>query len=106
MSEAGEIRRDGAKAQKNSGRGKIQKGDAKWHNFIIDYKEYPKGYRVTPENWRKICTDTFTSDPDMSPLLKVILGDGQQKIRLGIIEWEWLEELVTFYEQNCGIINE
>lgn len=106
MSEAGEIRRDGAKAQKNSGRGQIQKGDAKWHNFVVDYKEYEKGFRVTPENWAKICTDTFRSDPDMSPLLKVILGSGQNKLRLGIVEWEWLEELVTFYEQNCGIINE
>ena len=30
MSERSEVKRDGAKAQKNSGRGDYQKGDAKW----------------------------------------------------------------------------
>ena len=39
MSERGEIKRDNAKAQKNSGRGQYQKGDAKWYNFVVDYKE-------------------------------------------------------------------
>jgi len=40
MSERGEAKRDGAKAQKNSGRGDYQKGDAQWHDFVVDYKEY------------------------------------------------------------------
>ena len=39
MSERAEVRRDGAKAQKNSGRGDYQKGDAQWKQFLVDYKE-------------------------------------------------------------------
>ena len=39
MSERSEVKRDGAKAQKNSGRGDYQKGDAKWKQFLVDYKE-------------------------------------------------------------------
>ena len=42
MSERSEVKRDGAKAQKNSGRGDYQKGDAKWKKFVVDYKEYAK----------------------------------------------------------------
>jgi len=37
MSERSEVKRDGAKAQKNSGRGDYQKGDAKWNQFLVDY---------------------------------------------------------------------
>ena len=39
MSERSEVKRDGAKAQKNSGRGDYQKGDAQWKQFLVDYKE-------------------------------------------------------------------
>jgi len=34
MSERGEAKRDGAKQQKNSGRGDYQKGDATWRSFV------------------------------------------------------------------------
>ena len=34
MSEKSEVKRDGAKAQKNSGRGDYQKGDAKWNKVL------------------------------------------------------------------------
>ena len=39
MSERSEVKRDKAKAQKNSGRGDYQKGDAQWKQFLVDYKE-------------------------------------------------------------------
>ena len=38
MTERGEAKRDGAKQQKNSGRGQYQKGDAQWNQFVVDYK--------------------------------------------------------------------
>ena len=37
----------------------------------------------------------------MYPALKIILG-GESKVRLGIIEWAVLEELITFWEENHG----
>ena len=42
MSERAEVKRDGAKAQKNSGRGDYQKGDAQWNQSLVDYKEASK----------------------------------------------------------------
>lgn len=94
MSERSEIKRDKARAQKNSGRGKYQKGDAVWHQFVVDYKEYEKSISISQSMWAKICTDTFTVDRSKHPLLKLILGKGVQKTRLAVIEWSLLEQLV------------
>ncbi len=101
MSERSEIKRDGAKAQKNSGRGKYQKGDAKWNNFLVDYKESKISFTLNKDVWAKICTDTFKVSREMHPALKLIIGE-ESKIRLGIIEWTLLEELIKFWEENHG----
>jgi hypothetical protein len=99
MSERGEVKRDGAKAQKNSGRGQYQKGDAKWKQFLVDYKEAGKSFTLNKDIWAKICTDTFKVSRDMYPALKIIIGS-DSKVRLGIIEWAILEELIEFWEEN------
>jgi len=99
MSERAEVKRDGAKAQKNSGRGDYQKGDAHWKKFLVDYKEAGKSFTLNKDNWAKICTDTFKVNRDMHPALKIIIG-AESKVRLGIIEWSILEELIQFYEEN------
>jgi len=79
MSERAEIKRDGAKGQKNSGRGDYQKGDSIWHNFVVDYKEYSKSISISKDMWAKICTDTFKVSRDKSPVLKLVLGsEGDQ----------------------------
>ena len=94
MSERGEIKRDGAKGQKNSGRGDYQKGDAIWHDFVVDYKEYSKSISISKEIWAKICTDTFKVSRDKYPVLKLILGEQGQKTRLAVIEWALLINMV------------
>lgn len=101
MSERGEAKRDGAKLQKNSGRGKIQKGDATWKNFVVDYKEYENSISISPSIWSKICTDTFKVDRNKHPLLKLVLG-GKNKTRLAVIEWSLLEELIECWENENG----
>jgi hypothetical protein len=93
MSERSEIKRDGAKAQKNSGRGQYQKGDAQWNDFVVDYKEYEKSISISQEIWAKICTDTFKVDRSKFPVLKIILGRDNQKTRLAVIEWSLFEEM-------------
>ena len=100
MSERSEAKRDGAKQQKNSGRGDYQKGDATWKSFVVDYKEYEKTISVSQDMWAKICTDTFRVDRNMHPLLKIIIGEGPSKVRLAVVEWDILEELVEDYERN------
>ena len=93
MSERGEAKRDGAKQQKNSGRGDYQKGDAVWHSFVVDYKEYSKSISISQSIWAKICTDTFKVSRDKYPLLKLILGEGNRKTRLAVIEWALFEQM-------------
>jgi len=100
MSERGEIKRDGAKAQKNSGRGDYQKGDAIWSNFVVDYKEYEKSISISKSIWAKICTDTFKVSRDKYPVLKLILGGAGQKTRLAVIEWALLEQLIECWETH------
>ena len=94
MSEAAEIKRDGARAQKNSGRGQYQKGDAIMPPFLVDYKEASKSFNLNKSVWAKICTDTFKVSRNLHPCLKIIIGDGNEKVRLAIIEWAYLEDLI------------
>lgn len=81
------------KALKNSGRGRIQKGDATMNGLVIDIKEYSKSYSISRDNWRKICNDAFTTDPDATPALMLVLGEGSSKVRLAVVEWSLLEEM-------------
>lgn len=92
-SEANEIRRMGAKAQANSGRGKVKKGDAVIDEyFLCDVKEYPKGYTVNLENWAKICTDAIKSG-NLEPTLNIVLGDpGGPRVRLFVLSEEEFNE--------------
>jgi len=94
VSEASEIKRDGARAQKNSGRGKISKGDAVYRGFVVDYKEYENGIRITDDMWAKICSDAYAVGGfQLDPALKIILGKGNNKVRLYIISESAFDEL-------------
>ena len=92
MSEKSESKRIGAKQHKNSGRN-TQKGDASWENFVIDFKEYPNGIRIDKDVWAKAVTDAIRNGKD--PAIVVVLGEGNQKVRLAVIEFEILDQLVN-----------
>ncbi len=92
MSEALEAKRDGARLQKNSGRGDHQKGDAIMDEFLVDYKEASKSFTLNNNVWSKVCTDSLKVGLQYHPILKVILGT-TTKVRLGILEWSKLQEL-------------
>jgi outer membrane phospholipase A len=91
MSERGESKRIGAKQHKNSGRNNT-KGDASWHNFVLDFKECSKSFTLNQDVWAKIVTDALKKS--MDPALVVVLGEGTQKVRLAIIELDMLEQLI------------
>lgn len=91
MSERTESKRIGAARHKNSGRN-TKKGDATWENFTVDFKEYPKGFTVNQENWAKATTDAMKNKND--PAIVVVLGEGNKKTRLAIIELSLLEQLL------------
>jgi len=91
MSEKSESKRIGAKQHKNSGRG-IKKGDATWNNFTVDFKENKKSFTLNQDVWAKATTDAIKNNND--PAIVVILGDGNKKVRLAIIEFDLLSSLI------------
>jgi hypothetical protein len=99
MTEKTEIKRDGAKAQKNSGRGMYQKGDALLSIFTIDYKEYPKGYRVDKAAWAKICSDAWRNG-GMEPMIKIVLGEGNNRTRLCVVSENIMQDYIRLLTEE------
>lgn len=96
MSERSEIARDGMRAQKNSGRGQIQKGDATFGPFVVDIKEYSKSFSISKSVWAKICTDAIRSG-GYDPALKLVLGT-DSKVRLWVVEDGVIQDYVRLLE--------
>jgi len=92
MTEKNESKRIGAKQHKNSGRN-TKKGDATWENFTIDFKENSKSFTLNQDVWAKATTDAIRNGND--PAIIVVLGEGNKKTRLAIIELELLEQMVN-----------
>lgn len=91
MSERSEGKRIGAKLHKNSGRN-TKKGDASWHNFVIDFKEVGKSFTLNKDVWAKATTDALKSNAD--PAIVVVIGSEGIKTRLAVIEMALLEQLL------------
>ena len=100
MSERTESKRIGAKQHKNSGRN-TKKGDATWRNFVVDFKESAKSFTINQDVWAKAVTDSIKAGTDKSPAIVVILGEGNKKTRLAIIEFDLLDQL-TWEAKNGG----
>jgi len=92
MSEKNESKRINAKQHKNSGRN-TKKGDATWRNFVVDFKEASKSFTINQDVWAKAVTDSIKAGTDKSPAIVVILGEGNKKTRLAIIEFDLLDQL-------------
>jgi outer membrane phospholipase A len=90
MTEKSESKRIGAKQHKNSGRN-TQKGDASWKNFVVDFKEVGKSFTLNKDVWAKATTDAMKNGKD--PAIVVVIGEGNSKVRLAIIEMSMLEQL-------------
>lgn len=102
MSEKSELKRIGAKAHKNSGRGMV-KADGSLDKYVVDVKEYSKSFSINRDVWAKICMDTLKVDPEKEPVINVVLGDKEQpKTRLAIIAWSEFEELREIREKYYG----
>lgn len=91
MSEKQELKRMGAKPQKNSGRGLYQKADGKLEPFLVDVKEYQKSFSLSRSVWAKICSDAVRSGG--VPALMIALGSGKDTVRLWVIDDEMLHEM-------------
>lgn len=81
-SELNELKRIGAVPQKNSGRGKHDKGDGILDDtWMVDVKEYSKTFGLSKDVWAKTSTDAFRAG-QKEPMLLVTLGEGNEVIRL------------------------
>lgn len=98
VSEKNEVRRDGATAQHNSGRGWREKGDAILGNICYDIKEYAESFAVSRKVWAKVSTDAFKSGKKL-PALKLILGSGNEKLRLWVISDELFKEMYEAWSE-------
>lgn len=92
MSEKSESKRIGAKQHKNSGRG-AHKGDATWENFTVDFKEVGKSFTLNRDVWAKATTDAIRNNND--PAIVVVIGEGNSKTRLAVIELSLLEQILS-----------
>jgi hypothetical protein len=91
--ERAEAKRIGARQHKNSGRN-LEKADMSTGEFVIDAKFAKKSFTLNQDIWAKICTDTMRVDKSKSPLLYLIIGEGNQKVRLAVMEYDMLEYLL------------
>jgi outer membrane phospholipase A len=91
MTEKSESKRIGAKQHKNSGRN-TKKGDATWENFTVDFKENSKSFTLNHNVWAKAVTDAIRNGND--PAIILVLGEGNKKIRLAILELSILENII------------
>lgn len=99
MSEESEVKRDGARATSNSGRGQYQKGDALLDIFTVDYKEYAKSFSLSKSVWAKICKDALRNGRSV-PALKIILGSGDEKVRLWVVGESIIEDYIRLRKQE------
>tara|TARA_B100000902_G_scaffold194228_1_gene185547 strand:+ start:1130 stop:1441 length:312 start_codon:yes stop_codon:yes gene_type:complete len=86
-----EIKRDGAKAVKNSGRG-IKKGDATISSFLVDYKHCGRSFTVSIKKWIKHSKDAW-NDSYKYPCYSLVLGEDSE-VKLAVIEWDLFRELI------------
>lgn len=102
MSEAAEAKRDGARLQRNSGRGMLEKGDAQLGPFIVDYKEYDESFSVSRSVWGKCKMDAWRMKGEAA--LKLVLGSksSSDKVRLWVIDDTMFHEMLEAWNEKYG----
>jgi hypothetical protein len=104
VSEAKEIARFGGTAQKNSGRGWKDKGDAVLEPFLVDVKEYASGFTVSVKNWAKLSSDAFKSGRRI-PAFMLALGEDNPKLRLWVVSDSMFKEMLEAWKEKYEVQN-
>lgn len=94
----------GAKPHPNSGRGQFKKGDGSDDMFVIDVKEAAKSFTLNMGVWKKICSDSYKTDPYKHPQLLIVFGEYDKKY-LSVIETDVLNALqsdIRFMAEQLG----
>jgi hypothetical protein len=101
LSEEQEIKRMGARAQRNSGRGLLEKGDAVLGDFLVDIKEYDESFSVSRKNWAKLQKDAWSSMRRI-PAFMLSLGSKSDpnKLRLWVISDAMFREMHEAWKEK------
>jgi hypothetical protein len=101
MTEEKEIARFGGKAQRNSGRGILAKGDAVLEPFLVDVKEYSESFGVSRKVWAKLQGDAFKAQ-QRQPALMLALGSKEDtaKLRLWVISDTMFKEMLEAWKEK------
>lgn len=101
MSEKKEIERFGGRAQRNSGRGILEKGDATVGPFLVDIKEYDESFSVSRTNWAKLQSDAYRSQ-QRQPMFWLALGEKESrtKLRVVVISVDMFEEMFDAWKEK------
>lgn len=99
LSEKKEIKIMGGKAQKNSGRGPYQKGDAVLPPFCVDVKETGSTFGLSRKVWVKVSTDA--AKQKLEPALMVSIGD-TNTMRLWVIEDDMFHSMLEAWKEKYG----
>jgi hypothetical protein len=104
LSEKNEIEKMGGRAQRNSGRGILEKGDATLGPFLVDVKEYDESFSVSRSNWAKLQSDAFRAQ-QRQPMFWLALGskeNGAVPLRLVVLTRNMFEEMYDAWKQVYG----
>lgn len=101
MSEKNEIEKMGGRAQRNSGRGILEKGDATLGPFLVDIKEYDESFSVSRANWAKLQSDAFRAQ-QRQPMFWLALGskDSNNKLRVVVLSEHMFQEMYEAWKEK------
>ena len=89
-------RKDSAELVKNSGRG-MRKGDARYQNFIIDYKfTEAKSFSLNVDKFKKHEKDAWKEG--MEGCFVVVFDNSNEK-SIALVDWDILKSILDDYDE-------
>ncbi len=103
-SEKAELKKAGAKPQRNSGRNPWEKGDGVLDPFIVDVKEAKTSFTFNKKVWAKICSDAIKHGKE--PALLIAMGENRETVRTWIIGDTMFKQMLDAWNKEYGELNE
>lgn len=99
-SEKAELKKAGAKPQRNSGRNAWEKGDGVLGPFVVDVKEAKKSFTFNKSIWAKICSDSIKHGKE--PALLIAVGEDRDTVRTWIIGDTMFKQMLSAWNKEYG----
>lgn len=99
-SEKAELKKAGAKPQRNSGRNPWEKGDGVLGPYIVDVKEAKSSFTFNRAVWAKICSDAVKHGRE--PALLIALGENSNTVRTWVIGDTMFKQMLAAWNKEYG----